>query len=192
MRVNVKQGQLDNELVSRAVKGDTAAFEEIHRRYRRLVYAIALRMTGNPADAEDLAQDSFIALMQKMGSFRGEASFTSWLYRLTINQVLMHFRRRKYRPEDQTFDGRMPERSAGGAVTARSFAVLDRIAIDRAVSALPPGYRAVFILHDIEGYEHKEIAQMMGCRVGTAKSQLHRARAKLRALLSNQSPVLQT
>jgi RNA polymerase sigma-70 factor, ECF subfamily len=192
MRGHVKRGQPDDELVSRAAKGDTAAFEEIHRRYSRLVYAVALRMTGSPADAEDLAQESFIALMQKIGSFRGEAAFTSWLYRLTVNQVLMHFRRRKRRPEDQTLDRCMPECGAGGPVTAQSFPVLDRLAIDRAVSALPPGYRAAFILHDVEGYEHKEIARMLGCSEGTAKSQLHKARAKLRALLSSRSPVLQT
>ncbi|MBV9959944.1 MAG: sigma-70 family RNA polymerase sigma factor [Acidobacteria bacterium] len=185
MTENEKVQQPVNELVSRAAKGDMAAFEEIHRRYRRFVYAAALRMTGNPADAEDLAQESFIVLMQKIGSFRGEAAFTTWLYRLTVNQVLMYLRRRKCRPEDQTSDGNMPEYRSGGAGTVNSSAVLDRLAIERAVGALPPGYRSAFILYDVEGYQHKEIARIMGCEIGTAKSQLHRARAKLRRLLSN-------
>lgn len=181
---NEKMRQPDSELVRRAAKGDVAAFEEIYRRYRRLVYAITMRMTGNPADAEDLTQKSFFALAQKIGSFRGEAAFASWLYRITVNQVLMYFRRRKSRPEDQTRDGFLPEYRSGGAVTINPSAVLDRLAIERAVNALPPGYQATFILHDIEGYEHKEIARMMGCEAGTAKSQLHRARARLRTLLS--------
>jgi RNA polymerase sigma-70 factor (ECF subfamily) len=182
--------QPDNELVSLAAAGDTAAFEEIYKRYRRFVYGVALRMTRNPADAEDLAQESFITLMRKLGSFRGEAAFTTWLCRLTINQVLMHFRHRRARPEGQM--GELPEHTKGRTGDTCSSSVYGRLAIEQAVAALPPGYQAAFILHDIEGYEHKEIARLMRYSTGNSKSQLHRARAKLRALLSNQTPVLQT
>jgi RNA polymerase sigma-70 factor, ECF subfamily len=189
---NLKSCQSDNELARLAAEGDAAAFEEIHRRYRRLVHAIALRMTGNTADAEDLTQESFLSLFRRIGSFRGEAAFISWLYRLTTNQVLMHFRRRKSRPEDQTPDGVVPEPATNGSRSTNSRSLMDRIAIERAVSALPPGYRTAFILHDIAGYEHEEIARMTGRKAGTSKSQLHQARAKLREMLSCPAPALQT
>ena len=192
MNGDAKSRRPDHELARLAAGGDAAAFEEIHNRYRRLVYGIALRMTGNTADAEDLTQESFLSLLRRIGSFRGEAAFTSWLHRLTINQVLMHFRRRRSRPEDQTPDGAVPERGARGARDGSPSPVVDRIAVERAVGALPPGYRAAFILHDVEGYEHDEIARMLGCNAGTSKSQLHRARAKLRGMLANATPVLQT
>ena len=192
MTGNEKVTQTDNELASLAAEGDAAAFEEIHRRYRRLVYAVALRMTGNTADAEDLTQESFLSLLRRIGSFRGETAFAFWLYRLAINQVLMHFRRRRSRPEDQTRDGEIPEPGINSARPSDAFPVMDRIAIERAVNALPPGYRAAFILHDVEGYEHGEIACMTHRKAGTSKTQLHRARASLREMLSRPSPVLQT
>jgi RNA polymerase sigma-70 factor, ECF subfamily len=193
MNGDAKSRRPDHELARLAAGGDAAAFEEIHNRYRRLVYGIALRMTGNTADAEDLTQESFLSLLRRIGSFRGEAAFTSWLHRLTINQVLMHFRRRRSRPEDQTPDGAVPERRrARGARDGSSSPVVDRLAVERAVGALPPGYRAAFILHDVEGYEHGEIARLLGCNADTSKSQLHRARAMLRGMLANATPVLQT
>ena len=192
MNNEAKSNRPDNELARLAAEGDAAAFEELHRRYRRLVYAVAFRMTGNPADAEDLTQDSFLSLLRRIGSFRGEAAFTLWLRRLTINQVLMHFRRRKCRPEDLTADGETPEPKIGTTRTFSQTSVLDRIAIERAVNALPKGCRATFILHDVEGREHNEIARQMNRTVGNSKSQLHKARAKLRELLSCPAPVLQT
>lgn len=180
----------DNELARLASEGDTEAFEEIYRRYRRLVYAVALRMTGNREDAEDLTQDSFVALLRKIGSFRGDATFVSWLYRLTINQVLMHFRRRRSRPEDQTPDGEVPEPGYSLARPFNSTHMIDRIAIERAVQQLPRGYRTTFILYDVEGHEHEEIARMTKRTAGTSKSQLHKARARLRELLSSRWPML--
>ena len=192
MNVDAQSRWHDNELASLAAQGDAAAFEEIHRRYRRLVYAVALRMTGNTADAEDLTQESFISLLRGIGSFRGETAFTTWLYRLTTNQVLMHFRRRRSRPEDLTRDGAIPERKTHGAGAANSFPAVDRIAVARAVDALPPGYRTTIILHDLQGYGHDEIARLTGRRPGTSKSQLFKARARLRQMLSAPSPVLQT
>ena len=183
--------QPDTELARRAAEGDEAAFEEIHRRYRRPVYALALRMTRNAADAEDLTQESFLNVLRNVGSFRGEAAFSSWLYRLAVNVVRMHFRRRSTRPEDLTDDGEMCERKLGVARRAGSTSVFDRIAIEKAVRALPPGYRATFVLHDVAGYEHAEIARMRGCSTGNSKSQLHRARGVLRELLSARVPALQ-
>ena len=186
-----KSGWTDKELTHLAAAGDAAAFEEIYRRYRRLVYAVALRMTGNSADAEDLTQDSFISVLRKIGSFRGEAAFSSWLYRLTVNQVNMHFRRLRSRPEAQTSDGELPERGASFEPDLDSRQVIDRLAIEKAVRRLPPGYRAAFILHDVAGYEHQEIGRLLGYSVGNSKAQLHRARAKLQKLISAQSPALQ-
>jgi RNA polymerase sigma-70 factor (ECF subfamily) len=183
--------QTDIELARRAGGGDAEAFEELHRRYRRLVYSIALRMTNDRADAEDLTQESFLSLFRKIGGFRGESSFATWLHRLTTNQVLMHFRRRKCRPEDQTLDGEMPELGGTGTVSpSGSIPVLERIAIERGVDALPRGYRASFILYDVEGYEHPEIARIMHCSEGTSKSQLHKARARLREMLTRRAPAL--
>lgn len=181
----------DTELARRAAEGDEAAFEELHRRYRRPVYALALRMTRNAADAEDLTQESFLNVLRKVGSFRGEAAFSSWLYRLAVNVVKMHFRRRGARPEDLTSDGRVCERQLGVGRRAGGPAVFERIAIERAVGALPPGYRATLVLHDVAGYEHAEIARLRGCTTGTSKSQLHRARASMRALLTARVPALQ-
>ncbi|HEX8068753.1 MAG TPA: RNA polymerase sigma factor [Pyrinomonadaceae bacterium] len=184
-----QSAQPDGELARLAASGDAAAFEEIHRRYRRLVYGVALRMTGNPVDAEDLTQESFLSVLRHIGSFRGDAPFASWLYRLAVNQVRMHFRWHRRRPEDQTTDGRMPEPHAVGARRGDAPAVMERIAIERAVNALPPGYRVTFVLHDVEGREHAEIARMTNRTAGNSKSQLHKARARLRALLAHPAPV---
>jgi RNA polymerase sigma-70 factor (ECF subfamily) len=140
-------------------------------------------MTANTAEAEDLAQEVFIQLYRKAGSFRGESAFTTWLHRLTVNQVLMHFRRRGVRVEQVTEDGESPQQVVVGTENPSHMPVVDRIALDKAVNQLPPGYRAVFVLHDIEGHEHEEVARLLGCSVGTSKSQLHKARMKLRQLL---------
>ncbi len=191
MKREERTSQPDTELARRAAEGDEAAFEEIHRRYRRPVYALALRMTRNAADAEDLTQESFLNVLRNVGSFRGEAAFSSWLYRLTVNIVRMHFRRRGSRPEDLSDDGEMCERKLGLARRAGPPAVFDRIAIEKAVRALPPVYRATFVLHDVAGYEHAEIARLRGCTTGNSKAQLHRARASLRALLSARVPAPQ-
>ena len=184
MNAEVRQTQPDTELARMAAEGDAAAFEEIHRRYRRLVYNVALRMTKNAADAEDLTQESFVSCFRSVGGFRGEASFATWLYRLAVNQVKMHFRRRKSRPVEQSSDEETRERVSGFARRRSSTRAVERIAIKDAVGALPPGYRAAFILHDVEGYEHEEIARMLGVNSGTSKSQLHRARTKLREMLA--------
>lgn len=178
----------DYALAQSASTGDMPAFEELYRRHNRRVYSLCLRMTQNTAEAEDLAQEVFIQLFRKIGSFRGESAFTTWLHRLTVNQVLMHFRKRGVRLEQTTEDGETPVQVERGTERPGQMPVVERIALDKAISQLPPGYRTVFVLHDVEGHEHEEIARMLGCSVGTSKSQLHKARMKLRGLLRQQFP----
>jgi RNA polymerase sigma-70 factor (ECF subfamily) len=166
--------------------GDMEAFEEIYRSHHKRVYSICFRMVRNAAEAEDLTQTVFIQVFRKLHTFRGDSSFTTWLHRLTVNQVLMHFRKRGVRMEQTTEDGETPIQIVKGTENPNSMPVVDRIALDKAIAQLPPGYRTVFTLHDIEGHEHEEIARMLGCSVGTSKSQLHKARMKLRGLLRQQ------
>jgi RNA polymerase sigma-70 factor (ECF subfamily) len=167
----------------RAAAGDMDAFEKVYRRYNQRVYSHCLRMVRNSADAEDLTQEVFIQLFRKINTFRGDSSFTTWLHRLTVNQVLMHLRKPIVKTEKTTEDGATPIRIVRGTENPSRMAQIDRIALDHAIAELPPGYRVVFILHDIEGYEHHQISQILGCAVGTSKSQLHKARLKLRRLL---------
>ena len=178
--------QSDHALAIAAGEGDMEAFEQLYERHNRRVYSLCLRMTQNAAEAEDLAQEAFIQLFRKIGSFRGESAFTTWLHRLTVNQVLMHFRKRGVKMEQTTDDGETPIQIVKGTENPNAMPVVDRIALDKAIAQLPPGYRTVFTLHDIEGHEHEEIARMLGCSVGTSKSQLHKARMKLRGLLRQQ------
>jgi RNA polymerase sigma-70 factor (ECF subfamily) len=174
--------------IANALAGDRmSGFEQLYRRYYRRVYSICLRMCGNVAEAEDLTQEVFIQLHRKLGSFRGESAFTTWLHRLTVNQVLMHFRKRSVRSELTTEDGEMPDSIDPDTLNPEAMPIVDRIALENAIAQLPPGYRAVFVLHDIEGYEHEEIAKILGCSAGTSKSQLHKARFKLRRLLKQKA-----
>jgi RNA polymerase sigma-70 factor (ECF subfamily) len=158
------------------------AFEQLYHMHRRRVYSLCLRLVGNAADAEDLTQEVFLHLYRKIGSFRGDAAFTTWLHRLTTNLVLMHLRRRRsnHEPMDDVQVKALLEahRTDGGMSR-----IVDRIALERALMALPLGYRTILVLHDIEGYGHEEIARMLGVTVGTTKSQLHKARLRLRRLL---------
>ena len=177
----------DRALAIAAGQGDMGAFEQLYERHNRRVYSLCLRMTQNVAEAEDLAQEAFIQLFRKIGSFRGESAFTTWLHRLTVNQVLMHFRKKSVKLERTTEEGETPERVVQGTQNPNTMPVIDRIALDRALAQLPPGYREVFVLHDVEGHEHGEIARMLGVAEGTSKSQLHKARMKLRRLLREQA-----
>ena len=177
----------DHALAIAAGKGDMAAFEQLYARHNRRVYSLCLRMTQNVAEAEDLAQEAFIQLFRKIGSFRGESAFTTWLHRLTVNQVLMHFRKRSVKLERTTEEGETPVQIVRGTENPNKMPVLDRISLDHALKQLPPGYRSVFVLHDIEGHEHEEIAKILGVAVGTSKSQLHKARIKLRRLLKKEN-----
>jgi RNA polymerase sigma-70 factor, ECF subfamily len=173
----------DYDLTQAIGSGAVSKIGDLYERHKPLVYSICLRMTKNMSEAEDLTQEIFIELLSKAGSFRGESQFSSWLYRFTTNHVLMYFRRVTRRKErfpclDDEFD-----------ITRRlavSFGpqFLDRIALEAAVAKLSSGSRSVFMKFDIEGYNHQEIAAIFGCSVGNSKSQLHKARRRLRKLLS--------
>ena len=171
----------DEALARLAANGSAAAFDELYSRHRSFVYNVAFRMTGNAADAEDLTQETFVSVFRRVSSFRGEASFTTWLYRIAVNKVKMHFRYRRSRPEMQTIEGEIPDLSPE---TDSGAQLIEGLAIEKAMLMLPRGYRTAFILHDIEGYKHGEAARLSGHTVGTSKSQLHKARAGLRAMLS--------
>jgi RNA polymerase sigma-70 factor, ECF subfamily len=164
-------------------KTDQFAFEDLYNKHYRRVYSLCLRMTANVADAEDLAQDVFIQVQRKLASFRGDSAFTTWLHRIAVNQVLMHFRKRSVRSEMTTETGEMPEHVTAIEKKQAAVPVIDRIALVAAVDKLPNGYRTVFLLHDVEGYEHEEIAKVLGISAGTSKSQLHKARMRLRSML---------
>ena len=176
------------ENVRLAAAGDLKAFEEIYRTHHRRVYSRCLRMTRNVSEAEDLTQDVFVQLFRKLKTFRGESSFSTWLHRITVNAVLMHFRKPVVKVEQTTYDADDQHDLLSGTQTASSFSVVDRISLDEALAKLAPGYRAVFILHDVEGYEHSQIGAILGCSVGTSKSQLHKARLRLRTLLRKRVP----
>jgi RNA polymerase sigma-70 factor, ECF subfamily len=183
----VEPNEKDFELAQKAAGGNVAAFELLYSRYHRRTYSLCLRMMNSASEAEDLTQEVFIQLFRKIGSFRGDSAFSTWLHRMTVNQVLMHFRRRGVQNEKTTDDGEMPEQIVNGTERQSRMPILDRIALDKAISQLPNGYRTVFLLHDVEGFEHEEIARKLKLSVGTSKSQLHKARLKLRGLLKKQN-----
>ena len=177
--------------LSRALAGGTmAAVGALYDRHSRRVYSLCLRMTRNAADAEDLTQEIFIHLLRKIGSFRGESQFTTWLHRLTVNQVLMYFRRVKARRERMAEDVEAEISTLQKRRQSTRSQVVNKIDLETALTQVPPGRRLVFVLHDVEGYSHEEIAGMLGCKIGTSKSQLHRARLKLRLLLNSDKPKL--
>ena len=177
----------DFDLTKAAASGDMMAFEELYQRHHRRVYSICLRMLQNASEAEDLTQDVFIQLYRKVGSFRGDSAFTTWLHRLTVNQVLMHFRKRNVKFEKTTEEGETPVQIVPGTESPFKMPIVDKIAIDTAIAQLPEGYKNVFVLHDVEGFEHEEVARILGCSVGTSKSQLHKARLKMRKLLKKKA-----
>jgi RNA polymerase sigma-70 factor (ECF subfamily) len=178
---------VSSELVERAAAGDHGAFAEIYSLHKRRIYSLCLRMVGNPAEAEDLAQEAFLQLHRKIGTFRGESAFSTWLHRLTINVVLMRLRKKGLQliSLDEAMEPTTEERPGRsfGANDLSLTGAIDRLALQKAIDDLPAGYRLIFILHDIEGYEHNEIADMLNCSIGNSKSQLHKARLKLRDAL---------
>ncbi len=171
------------QLIARAQRGDEEAFAALFETHKRRVYSLCLRMTGNTAGAEDLAQEAFLQLFRKIGTFRGESAFSTWLHRLVVNVVLMHLRKKSLQQvslDDTDTSQEEPVKRDYGDDDLRLMGSVDRISLSRAIAELPRGYRTVFVLHDVEGYEHNEIAQIMGCSIGNSKSQLHKARMKLR------------
>lgn len=171
-----------------AQQGDAAAFERLYQLHCRRVYSLCLRMVGNTAEAEDLTQEAFLQLFRKIATFRGESAFSTWLHRLSVNVVLMKLRR-KSASETSLEEMTEPDEEAGnrrrdfGAADLQLSGSIDRVNLQRAVEQLPPGYKAVFVLHDVQGFEHNEIAEIMHCSIGNSKSQLHKARMRLRDLL---------
>jgi RNA polymerase sigma-70 factor, ECF subfamily len=174
------------DAIERAKAGDAEAFEILYNLHKRRVYSLCLRMTANTAAAEDLTQEAFLQLYRKIGTFRGESAFSTWLHRMAVNVVLMQLRKKGLAvvPLDETVETEEETpRKELGAVDPALAGSVDRLNLQRAVEALPPGYRTIFLLHDVEGYEHNEIAGLVGCSIGNSKSQLHKARMKLRELL---------
>ena len=173
----------DRELVQRCQKGERQAQYELYRRYKDRVYNIAYRMSNNRQEAEDISQNIFLRVFDKIDSFRGEAAFSSWLYRLAMNVCINHFHSDKKRKEK--FPGTLSDlqNANSPALKAKEARPHLKPYLEKAIRALPAGYRMVFILYDIEGYPHHEICKMMNISEGTSKSQLHRARKELRRLL---------
>jgi RNA polymerase sigma-70 factor (ECF subfamily) len=176
------------EAIRRAQRGDAEAFERLYRLHSRRVYSVVLRMVGNTAEAEDLTQEAFLQLFRKIHTFRGDSAFSTWLHRLAVNVVLMKLRKKSLpvtsldetmEPDDESSGPKLeiggPDQTLAGS--------LDRVNLERAVEQLPPGYRQVFLLHDVQGFEHNEIANLMECSIGNSKSQLHKARTRLREIL---------
>lgn len=174
----------DLELARRCRHGDAAAFEELYRAHAGRLYSLVLRMAGSGQEADDLLQEVFLHAYKKLGSFRGDSSLGTWLYRLTVNHCLDFLRGRQARMSRATDsldgeDGFEPAATAPAVPTA-----ISRLDLERAIARLPVGCRTAFVLHDVEGFEHNEVARMLGVSEGTSKSQVHKARMKLRAMLS--------
>jgi len=183
------QGDPEATLVRRALAGEADAFARLFEAHRGRVYAVCLRMTNNPADADDLTQEAFIQAFRKLATFRGDSALSTWLHRVAVNTALMHFRRQALpkasldAPPDQE-----STRREFGRQDDRLHHSLDRIALARALEALPSGYRTIFELHEIGGYGHREIAKLLSCSVGNSKSQLHKAKQRIRECLVSRRP----
>jgi RNA polymerase sigma-70 factor (ECF subfamily) len=175
-------------LINQARNGDANAFALLYETHKPRVQSVCLQMTNDVTEAEDLAQDAFIYAFRKISRFRGDSAFSTWIHRVAVNTVLMHFRRKARRhvsldhPHFQS-DGPKPE---FGRVDERLATCADRLALVRAIEELPPGYRTIFILHQVNGYEHNEIARRLHCSIGNSKSQLHKAKLRLREVLALQ------
>jgi len=177
------------EAIKQAKEGDAAAFEFLYKAHCRRVYSLCLRMIKNPAEAEDLTQQAFLQLFRKISTFRGESGFSTWLHRVTVNVVLMHLRRHK--PAEIPVEDLVRHSSSGeGPLEEGSdnsmLGAIDRLSLMRAIRKLPAGYKKLFLMHDVIGYEHSEIAGLVGCSTGCSKSQVHKARKRLRRLLQGE------
>jgi RNA polymerase sigma-70 factor (ECF subfamily) len=175
------------DILARVHAGDHQAFAQLYSTHKRQIYSLCLHMVGNIAQAEDLTQEAFLQFYRKINTFRGESALSTWFHRLTVNVVLMHLRKKglQLNSLDEMMEpdsDQRPGRSFGAPDLVLSGAI-DRLALKRAISDLPAGYRLVFVLHDIEGFEHNEIATLLDFSIGNSKSQLHKARMKLREAL---------
>src|ERR1700722_19901127 len=182
---------VDSEVIRRAQEGDADAFATLFHAHKARIYSVCLRMTNNAAEAEDLTQDAFLQVFRKIATFRGDSAFSTWLHRIAVNTVLMHFRKKSLcqisldEPYSNS-DGAKVRREYG-TKDNRLAGCVDRVALASVIKDLPHGYRTIFLLHEVEGYEHQEIAKMLGCSVGNSKSQLHKHKLLIRDLLA-QSP----
>lgn len=179
----------ESDLIGRAQRGEEAAFAELFEAHKRRIYSLCLRMTGDTTEAEDLTQEAFLRVFLKISTFRGESAFSTWLHRLAVNVVLMRLRRKRLQEvslDEIDTSGEEPRKREYGEDDHRLKGCLDRISLTRGIATLPPGYRKVFLLHDVEGHEHEEIARILNCTVGNCKSQLHKARQRLRRWLGSQ------
>jgi RNA polymerase sigma-70 factor (ECF subfamily) len=187
--ITTGRGNTDLELVKRAQEGDAEAFAALFHAHKARVYSICVRMTNNTAQAEDLTQDAFLQVFRKLSTFKGNSALSTWLYRIAVNTVLMHFRKKALKQvsldEPSNHDVKQVRREYGSR-DGRLSGSVDRIAITRAIKDLPAGYRKIFLLHEVEGYEHQEIAKLLDCSVGNSKSQLHKAKLRIREFLSQQ------
>jgi RNA polymerase sigma-70 factor, ECF subfamily len=176
----------DLHLIRRAQEGDGDAFAALFNAHKGRIYSVCLRMTNNAAEAEDLTQDAFLQVFRKLGTFRGDSALSTWLYRIAVNTVLMRFRKKALRQisldEPSSQDAKVVRREYGSR-DDRLTGCVDRIALARAINELPDGYRTIFLLHEVDGYEHQEIAELLDCSVGNSKSQLHKAKLRIRELL---------
>jgi RNA polymerase sigma-70 factor (ECF subfamily) len=178
----------DLDLVKRAQDGSSDAFASLFYAHKARIYSVCLRMTNNTAEAEDLTQDAFLQVFRKLATFRGDSALSTWLYRIAVNTVLMHFRKKALRQisldEPMNQDAKLVRREYGSK-DDRLVGSVDRIALSRAIKELPDGYKTIFLLHEVEGYEHQEIAELLDCSVGNSKSQLHKAKLRIRELLGH-------
>lgn len=176
------------EVIEKAKLGDERCFAALYARHKRRVYSVCLRMSGDRERAADLTQEAFLQLFRKIALFRGESAFSTWLHRLSVNIVLMDFRKKVLASIslDETVDDRQDDNSLRREIATTDNMLhgsINRINLERAIEDLAPGYRMIFVLHAVEGYEHNEIAEMLGCSIGNSKSQYHKARMKLRTVL---------
>lgn len=179
----------EDEAIVRAGQGDATAFERLYNAHSKRVYSLCLRMLKNAAEAEDLTQQVFLQVFRKIATFRGDSSFSTWLHRISVNAVLMHLRRNRpdeIRTESLDDTTKNDARPAQLAPNNSSLTLIDRLNLARAVRKLAPGYKRLFLMHDVIGYKHNEIAALLGCSTGSSKSQLHKARKRLRQLLSGE------
>jgi RNA polymerase sigma-70 factor (ECF subfamily) len=182
----------NGELITRAQKGEESAFEALFHKHKQHVYSLCLRMIGNAAEAEELTQEAFLQVFRKIHTFRGDSAFSTWLHRLSVNVVLMRLRKKTVSeiPMEDTAREEEPDEPPRqfGAPDLALMGTVDRLHLERAVAQLAPGYRRIFLLHDVQGYQHHEIAALLSVSTGNSKSQLHKARMRLRELLQKTGP----
>lgn len=183
------------QLVQQAQRGDGEAFARLYEAHKRRVFGICLRITRERAEAEDCAQEAFLQCYQKLSTFRGDSALSTWLYRLTVNVVLMRMRSSHSKPVSLDTGGSAEDSGESVILNSRPVddlflaGAVDRITLHRALRRLPPGYRTIFLLHDVEGKAHSEIARQLGCSIGNSKSQLHQARVRLRGFLRRKTRI---